>query len=120
MREIYNRMSVVVNVEDDPDASGAPHVYTINFSGRIRGGGLCDDTTFFRFQQGPIQEVGPNGITNESLLVIVIDRLMGFQKGPFPCRENALAITKLQEAMHWLEHRTRDREDRGVEGVNKP
>jgi hypothetical protein len=70
------------------------------------------------FQNGPIAESGPNGISNEVLLAIVIDRLECFQKGQFACRENALALTKLQEAVHWLHHRTRERLARGVEGLS--
>jgi hypothetical protein len=70
------------------------------------------------FQDGPIAE-GINGITNEALLAIVCDRLEGFQSGQYKCRENALAITKLEEAMHWLNHRTQQRLQRGVEGTHK-
>ena len=69
------------------------------------------------FQNGPISEAGVNGVSNEALLAIVIDRLEGFQRGQYSCRENALALTKLQEAMHWLHHRTRERMARGVEGT---
>jgi hypothetical protein len=36
----------------------------------------------------------------------------------FSCRENAIALTKIQEAMMWLQKRTRDRVARGVEGRN--
>lgn len=68
------------------------------------------------FQNGAIQENGVNGIHNEDLIAIVIHRLQGFQSGDFNCRENALAITKLEEAMHWLNHRTQQRINRGVEG----
>lgn len=70
------------------------------------------------FQKGPIAEAGVNGAYHEDLLAIVIDRLQCFQKGEFSCRENALAITKLEEAMHWLNHRTKDRQDRKVEGTS--
>ena len=70
------------------------------------------------FQEGPIAEYGVNGISNEALLAIIEDRLAGFQAGPFACRENALALTKIQEAMHWLHHRTRERVTRGVEGTH--
>jgi len=69
-----------------------------------------------QFQNGPIPEVGINGLSNEALIAIVIDRLQGFNKGAYSCRENSLAITKLEEAMHWLHHRTLDRMGRGVEG----
>ena len=70
-----------------------------------------------RFQNGPIQEVGVNGISNEALLAVVEDRLLGFQSGDFRCRENALALTKLQEVIMLLHKRTRNRMVRGVEGT---
>lgn len=68
------------------------------------------------FQNGNPAEVGVNGITHEVLLAILIDRLEGLQSGPFACRENALALTKLQESRMWLLERTRGRMERGVEG----
>ena len=39
--------------------------------------------------------------------------------GKFACRENALAITKLEEAMHWLTARRLEREARKVQGEHK-
>jgi hypothetical protein len=73
------------------------------------------DVTLLHFQAGnPSVEV--NGISNEALLAIVADRLEGFQRGPYSCRENDYALAHVQDAMHWLEHRTRDRLKRGVEG----
>jgi hypothetical protein len=74
---------------------------------------------FIGFQNGPIQEAGVNGISQEALLAIVEDRLKGFQSGEYACRENAVALTKIQEAMMWLQKRTRDRMSRGVEGTNQ-
>lgn len=71
------------------------------------------------FQNGPIQEFGVNGITNEVLISIVIDRLEGFQGGLFRCRENAISLTHLEDALMWLQKRTRDRLARGVEGTNQ-
>ena len=70
------------------------------------------------FQEGPIKENGVNGVANEDLLVMVIRRLQGFQDSPYSCRENAMAITKLEEALLWLRKRTMGRENRGVEGTN--
>ena len=71
------------------------------------------------FQEGPIKECGVNGVCNEDLIVMVIRRLEGFQDSEFKCRENACAITKLEEALLWLRKRTMGRENRGVEGTNK-
>jgi hypothetical protein len=69
------------------------------------------------FQNGPIKEVGVNGVTQEALLAITIDRLRSFQAGPFSCRENAIALTHCEEALMWLQRRTVARIKRGVEGT---
>lgn len=73
-----------------------------------------------KFQCGPVAEVGVNGTSIENVIDLLEKRLEGFQSGPFKCRENALAITKLQEARLWLEERTRLRVAQGVEGKNAP
>lgn len=109
--------SIVIGVFDPPGQGNASHVY------QIRGiEGPIDHHPIpvvnISFQNGPLNEVGANGITNEALLAVVEDRLKGFQSGPFACRENAMALTHLQEAMHWLHHRTRERLARGVEGTH--
>jgi len=72
-----------------------------------------------RFQCGPVKEVGVNGTSIENVLELLIERLRGFQKGPFSCRENAVAITKMEEAAMWLEKRTQARVKAGVEGTNQ-
>ncbi len=71
------------------------------------------------FQRGPIKEAGINGITNEVLLAIVIDRLEGFQSSKFACKENERALEHCRESLAYLEERTKNRELRGVEGTNK-
>lgn len=72
------------------------------------------------WQCGPIQEVGINGASIEDVIDLLVARLRGFQDGPFKCRENALAITKLEEAQLWLFARTIARQRQGVEGTNRP
>lgn len=108
--------ALTINVLDEPGQGGACHEYQIDQIGGApsSGGGK----TLIRFQNGPIQEVGVNGISGEAVLAIVVDRLRSFQAGPFSCRENALALTKLEESLMWLQKRTRDRIARGVEGTN--
>jgi hypothetical protein len=69
------------------------------------------------FQARPLSDAEKVDLTNEALLAVVLDRLRSFQEGEFKCRENALAITKLEEAMHWIESRAKDRRSRGVEGT---
>lgn len=50
---------------------------------------------------------------------MLINRLQ-FLGNKLPSRENALAVTKCQEALMWLEQRTKDRTTRGVENTPKP
>lgn len=97
-------------VTDMPGSGGANHEYVIKSPGF--------DDVVIAFQNGPIGEVGVNGLTHEALIAIVVDRLRSFQAGPYACRENALALTKLEEAQHWLIHRTHERMARGVEGTH--
>ena len=72
------------------------------------------------FQDGPIQEHGVNGVTNEEVIIALAERLNGLNQAPFNCRENSLAITHLEEALHWLQARTTNRQVRGVEGTYQP
>lgn len=101
---------IVVAATDGPGPGGASHVYQVSL---LNGQSLA----VLHFQNGAIKEAGVNGITHEVLLAIVADRLRAFQAGPYACRENALALTKIEEAQHWLHHRTRARAARGVEGT---
>lgn len=124
MRQIthhkVNGLNEAINilVLDEPGQGNACHEYRIEgVKGPLDHHPIA--TTDIHFQKGPIAEAGYNGISNETLIAIVIDRLQGFQSGSFACRENAIALTKLQEAMHWLHHRTRERMARGVEGTNQ-
>lgn len=106
-----------IEVVDEPGQGNACHHYRIAVpNGTEVARSVCID---IEFQNGPIQEAGVNGISQEALLAIVEDRLQGFQSGPYACRENAIALTKIQEAMMWLQKRTRDRMARGVEGTNE-
>lgn len=99
-----------VEVMDDPGQGGACHWYEIN-DGRGCMAKLL-------FQNGPIKEVGVNGITHEAMLAILIDRLRSFQAGQYSTRANAITLTHLEEALMWLQQRTRDRIKRGVEGTH--
>ena len=106
-------LSTEVTIEDEPGFGNANHKYYIR---NIESGNLIGE---LYFQSGPINEVGINGVTNEDLLEIVTHRLECFQSSQFSCRENALARTKIQEAIHWLAHRTAERQARGVEGTHQ-
>ena len=89
---------------------------------------LMEKTTYtlqsFR-DEGPAQEVSfyklnedgsfEHGTTLEEMLRVCIERLKTLNE-KFSSRENALAITRMQEALMWLNERTRERRERGVEG----
>lgn len=115
MREIKSHVvnpandRIKIAVMDEPGAGGANHHYQVTIDDK--------ETVDIKFQNGPIAEAGVNGVTQEALLAICIDRLECFQKGQFSCRDNAIALTKLEEAKHWLFNRTLTRMQRGVEGT---
>lgn len=71
----------------------------------------------FKLQNGPVKEKGVNGCQVDTVIETAKVILEGLNK-QFPCRENSVAITKLDEALMWLEKRKKDREARNVEGTN--
>lgn len=121
MREITDHIinptndKLTIEVIDEPGAGGANHSYFIDWDHMIDK----EHGVKINFQNGPIAEVGVNGVTQEALLAICIDRLRSFQSGPFSCKENSVALTHLETALLWLQKRTMDRMRRGVEGTNQ-
>lgn len=109
--------AIEITAHDEIGTGGAPLKYGLTLPlGQRKDDGMFE-SIIIRFQNGPI--TGPqdfNGFTIEALLAIAKDKLECHQKTAFQCRENAMAITKLDEALFWLAARTRDREQRGVEG----
>lgn len=90
-------------------------------------GGLVNGTGLdIQWQNGPLgrdnERQQPNGAFVEILLAAILQRIEFYQtanNGKFKCRENAIAITKIEEALLWLDKRTRDREARQVEGTHQ-
>lgn len=96
---------------DDADRSGAAHYYDGTIDGR--------PIFHIQFQQGPRNVEGSTpGATEAAILAVLIDRLQGFQAGPYSCRENAIQLTKLEEVLHWTKARADARAKRGVLGHN--
>ena len=79
------------------------------------GIGIC-------WQNGPLgrgkDRKEPNGAFVEGVIAAAIDRIQWYNSTKFKCRENSLAITKLEEALLWLQWRTIQREKRNVEGTH--
>jgi len=81
--------------------NGADHPQTLQFIEKDAAGNTLND-----------------GTTNEEVLLMLADRLKVLGER-LPSRENSIAVTKVEEALLWLNKRTADRVLRGVEGTMK-
>lgn len=109
-REKLNTVQAV----DEPGNGGANHKYHIvsNKTETI--------LAVIPFQNGARNVKGSvDGIIDGDLLEIVRDRLKSFQQGPFATRENAIALTHIEEALMWMNRRVEDRIERAVLGLNQ-
>ncbi len=111
-----------IEVTDEPGAGGANHEYLIMLpplATQSEPNSTKQNAFHISFQNGPIKEAGVNGITQEALLAIVIDRLRSFQAGPYACEDNAFALSHCTSALRELQKRTLARIARGVEGTHQ-
>lgn len=104
-----NELQVSNNVDEQGNPTG----------GQVLGTGLR-----IVWQDGPLGRppVEPNGAFVDDVIEAARQRLEFYQKatsGKFACRENAIAITKLEEALHWLYARRQERDKRGVQGLHE-
>ncbi len=99
-----------VKVDDTVGAGNGRHYYEIE---RDR-----ETLAQIQFQHGARNEQGSTaGVLESDLLEIVRHRLQCFQKGEFATRENACALTYIEEALMWLNKRKEDRKERNVLGT---
>ena len=114
---------LTVRVMDEPGSGGACHAYLISgFDNTTNPSDPDDqdrDTCLVLFQNGPINEVGVNGVTHEALLSILCDRMRGFQSGPYASASALSALACMEQAQTALQRRTKARMARGVEGTHK-
>ncbi|MGJ8716682.1 Acb2/Tad1 domain-containing protein [Clostridium botulinum] len=97
---------------DEEGNGGANHAYLITTADKAQTVGCI------QFQNGARKEEGSvPGVANEDLLEIVRHRLQCFQAGPYSSRENACALTHIEEALMWLNRRVEDRIERNVLGT---
>ncbi|AYJ75222.1 hypothetical protein BSP36_135 [Bacillus phage BSP36] len=113
---LSNEHTQVFHEEEDEMEFNAPHHFVVV---PAKEEGFVTALAEIDFQSGPIKENGVNGVMNEDLLAIVITRLQHFQNSEFSCRENEMALTKLEEALMWLNKRRDERKQRGVLGTNE-
>lgn len=96
--------------------------------GRPTGGGtvmyvdadgeMQKQVIYIAWQDGIVGDAGQNGAFVEDVIEAARQRIQFFNSNPrFRCRENSLAITKLEEALQWLDWRTRNRVAQGVENT---
>jgi len=100
-------------VHEENPLFGDPHHFKVV---SVETGRVCSTVDF---QEGPVKENGVNGVMNEDLLVMVLTRLNGFQNTKFACKENADAITHIEDALKVLRERTNKRVARNVEGTSQ-
>lgn len=104
-----------VYAADEKGNGGANHTYLI-FCGESDP--EIEHVALLQFQNGPRNENNSvYGILDTDLLEIVRDRLQGFQQGEYATRENAIALTRIEEALLWLNKRVEDRAARNVLGT---
>jgi len=107
---------------DGKGAGGAHHRYIICKPGVTRWMDGSNDygvVEEIRFQHGPrFEEGSQEGVSMSDLLEICRNQLSCFQKGEFATRENAIALTHIEEALLWLNKRSEERFERGVLGSN--
>lgn len=116
-REKLNNVYAV----DEKGPGGAYHRYAIKYDLYPVGEPVKTiDLIEIQMQCGPRkEESSQHGVIDSDLLEIVRDRLKSFQEGPFATRENACALTHIEEALMWLNRRVEDRIERNVLGKNE-
>lgn len=98
----------------------AGHKYELkNFENKEAPGQTIQFIEKVSAPENPTQLTTVNdGTTNEEVLEVILDRL-NHLNSKFPCRENALAITNIEQGLMWLNRRTANRVSRGVEGTHQ-
>jgi len=99
----------------------------VDENGNPKGGVTVGVGINITWQDGPLgrgsDRKEPNGAFVEGVIQAAIGRLELYQRAnasTLACRENAIALTHLETALLWLEKRTREREEREVEGTYAP
>lgn len=115
------KLNEVVAV-DETGNGGAYHRYIVAKQGSKtweNGSYSGDVMADIQFQSGARkEEKSIHGVLDTDLLEIVRHRLSCFQQGQFSTRENAIALTHIEEALLWMNKRVEDRIERNVLGTN--
>lgn len=102
----------------DVGPGGACHDYCVALDDSSQLLDIADTEVYIQFQKGARKDGhARHGVLDVDLLEIVRDRLAAFQAGEFACRENAIALTHIEEALLWMNKRVEDRAERRVLGT---
>ena len=108
----------VVFAEGEKGNGNAYHTYTIHLETLRTSDGKPVPCSVIEFQNGGRNiEGSEHGITGEDLLEICRHRLQCFQTSAYACRENAMALANIEDALSWLNLRVEDRIERNVLGT---
>lgn len=89
--------------------------FAVDDEGDPMGGNTSGPGFRIDWQHGVVRSADAiNGANVVDILEAVRQRLEFFNDGKSRCRENSLAITHIEEAMHWCQARIADRKKRGV------
>lgn len=100
---------------DEKGNGGANHRYLI--TDFLEGSAITE--TVIQMQNGARKLPDSiHGVLDTDLLEIVRHRLQCFQQGLFSTRDNAVALTHIEEALMWMNRRVEDRIERNVLGTN--
>ena len=119
MQPVFPDIRPTVAVREDDEYGGA-HEYQFQNSKGFNNGKAEYDDSFQRINFVKKESDGSMtpGIQSEQLMIALIDRHKKLND-KYPSREGALAITKMEEALQWLEARVKERIRRGVMGQLK-
>ena len=103
-------------------SSNLTDVHDLPAGGMVDGLGLS-----IRWQAGPLGKEGtdrlePNGAFVETVIAAALQRIEWYQEvseGKFACEENRQSIIYLNKVLGLLDQRTKDRQQRGVEGTHQ-
>lgn len=103
-------VSVTVFALDEKAENGASHQYRIDRADGSR-------VAFVNFHEGEwdSEKNDVNGATDESIMVILADRLRGFQEGPNACKAYSVALRKIEDALEALRKKVRKSEEKPVD-----
>jgi len=77
------------------------------------------DSISFNMLTKPASEGGDLNRCQFTDLIATGLKMLEYLNNNYPCKENAISIRKIKEALYWQEQRTKDRQARGVEGKDE-